>query len=366
MAATRFGTAFVVMTLGFALVLALVYPRVAARPRRRSSCRRSCWRSSSSAGCRVSGHDAVDPGSSWLTELADWVHIAAASLWIGGLATMVGARLVRRARACARHAFLRFSQLATVLIALVLARGHVPQHRSAAAPARPVDGGLRAGAARQDRPRLRSRSRGARSTTSSSRPRSSVPTTGFLTRIGRSLAGESLVGVAVLLVAAVLVDSKPPVRAARIEPSTGGSSQRRHWAGESLPSRCAALVAAAARRRSTPASGLRARASRRQPLGGRARARRRRCAIDPASGKVTSRINVGARVFNLASAPGAVWAVSNLTVDRRRASTRAPGSVTATVQRRLRAVRRRVGVRLGVGRRTRATAPSRASPARRS
>jgi putative copper export protein len=36
--------------------------------------------------------------------------------------------------------------------------------------------------------------------------------TGFLTRIGRSLAGESLVGVAVLLAAAVLVDSKPPTQ----------------------------------------------------------------------------------------------------------------------------------------------------------
>jgi putative copper export protein len=33
---------------------------------------------------------------------------------------------------------------------------------------------------------------------------------GFLSRIGRSLVGESLVGVAVLLAAAVLVDSKPP------------------------------------------------------------------------------------------------------------------------------------------------------------
>ena len=35
---------------------------------------------------------------------------------------------------------------------------------------------------------------------------------GFLSRIGRSLIGESLVGVAVLLVAAVLVDSRPPAR----------------------------------------------------------------------------------------------------------------------------------------------------------
>ncbi len=29
--------------------------------------------------------------------------------------------------------------------------------------------------------------------------------------------------------------------------------------------------------------------------------------IDPASGKVLARISIGARVFNLAAAPGAVW-----------------------------------------------------------
>ena len=33
---------------------------------------------------------------------------------------------------------------------------------------------------------------------------------GFLGRIGRSLAGESMVGMAVLLLAAILVDSRPP------------------------------------------------------------------------------------------------------------------------------------------------------------
>src|SRR5262249_53746410 len=38
-----------------------------------------------------------------------------------------------------------------------------------------------------------------------------------LTRVGRSLVGESLVGIAVLLLAAILVDSRPPPRP--IQPS---------------------------------------------------------------------------------------------------------------------------------------------------
>ncbi len=208
MAQTRFGEAFVTMTLVFALVLALVYlswlldrvePLVPA----------FALAVVFVGGLSVSGHDAVDPGSSWKTEIADWVHISAASLWIGGLATMAlllwtGAPELRRA------AFLRFSRLATVLIALVLGAGvylaivrlpHLSQlwstgygqvllvkialvclallwgafHHFVVVPAlERADGG-------------------------------------FLNRIGRSLVGESMVGMAVLLLAAILVDSRPPV-----------------------------------------------------------------------------------------------------------------------------------------------------------
>jgi copper transport protein len=209
MAATRFGRAFVAMTLAFALVLALIYlawlldrvePLVPA----------FVIALVFVGGLSVSGHDAVDPGSSWKTELADWVHIGAASLWIGGLATMAGlvwfgAPELRRAM------FARFSQMATVSIALVLGAGtylaivRLPHlhdlwstgyghvlivklglvnfallwgafHKFVVLPA----------LARAD--------------------------TGFLSRIGRSLLGESLVGASVLLAAAVLVDSKPPPR----------------------------------------------------------------------------------------------------------------------------------------------------------
>ena len=109
------------MTLGFALVLALIFlawlldraePLVAG-------VRLALF---FAGGLSVSGHDALDPGSSWKTEIADWVHLSAASLWIGGLASLVGlvwlgAPQLRRA------AFRRFSQLATVLIAVVLAAG---------------------------------------------------------------------------------------------------------------------------------------------------------------------------------------------------------------------------------------------------
>ena len=106
---TRFGKAFVAMTLGFALVAALVY---------------LAWLLERTvllvpalvlalgfvAGLSVSGHDGVDPGSSWKSELADWVHLSAATLWIGGLVTLVVTWPV--AGELRRQLFLRFSQLA--------------------------------------------------------------------------------------------------------------------------------------------------------------------------------------------------------------------------------------------------------------
>jgi copper transport protein len=219
LAQTRFGVAFVTMTLVFALVLALVYlswlldrveflvPAFALAV-------------VFAGGLSVSGHDAVDPGSSWKTEIADWVHLSAASLWIGGLATMAlllwsGAPELRRA------AFLRFSRLATVLIALVLAAGtyiaivrlpHLSDlwstsyGRVLVVKVSLVGCALLWGAFHHfvvvpaiERADL-----------------------GFLSRIGRSLIGESMVGVAVLLVAAVLVDSKPPPRPAPAAPAAAG------------------------------------------------------------------------------------------------------------------------------------------------
>jgi copper transport protein len=207
MAQTRFGTAFVVMTLGFAFVLALVFlswlldrvePLVPAL----------ALSVVLVGGLSLSGHDALDAGSSWTTELADWVHIAAASLWIGGLATLA-ALIWFGAPELRRTAFMRFSQMATVLIALVLGAGtylgierlpHVHDLWTAGygrvllVKLGLVSLALLWGAFHKF----------------VVGPALDRADEGFLGRIGRSLVGESLVGVAVLLVAAVLVDSKPP------------------------------------------------------------------------------------------------------------------------------------------------------------
>jgi copper transport protein len=211
MAKTRFGQAFVTMTLVFALVLALVYlswllDRVVFQVPA------FALAVVFAGGLSVSGHDAVDPGSSWKTEIADWVHLASASLWIGSLATMAlllwtGAPELRRA------AFVRFSRLATMLIALVLGAGtylaivrlpHLHDLWSTGyghvllVKIGLVCCALAWGAFHHFLVR----------------PALERADSGFLSRVGRSLAAESMVGVAVLLVAAILVDSKPPPRTA--------------------------------------------------------------------------------------------------------------------------------------------------------
>ena len=209
MAATRFGQAFVVMTLGFAFVLALVYLSWLLD---RVDLLVPAFVLSLGllAGLSLSGHDAVDAGSSWLTEAADWVHIAAASLWIGGLATMA-ALLWAGAPQLRRAAFARFSRFATILVALVLGAG---TYLSIVRLPHLSD--------------LWSRSYGQVLLVKLGlvvlallwgafhnfvvKPALARGDDGFLTRIGRSLVGESLVGMAVLLAAAVLVDSKPPAQ----------------------------------------------------------------------------------------------------------------------------------------------------------
>jgi copper transport protein len=219
-AVTPFGRAFIVMTLGFAVVLALIY---------------FSWLLDNVAflvpalvisvlllsGLSLSGHDAVDPGSSWKSKLADWVHLSAASLWIGGLGTLVafvwfGAPELRRI------AFRRFSELATVSIALVLAAGTYLGIVRLPHPSDLWSSGygqvllvkislvvlvLAWGGVHKFviAPRLEGADGG-----------------GFMTKVGRSLAGEALVGVAVLLMAAILVDSKPPPRTAPAPPAALG------------------------------------------------------------------------------------------------------------------------------------------------
>jgi copper transport protein len=209
-AGTRFGKAFVAMTLGFALVAALLYLAWLTDRPTPFLVPALALALGFASGLSLSGHDAVDPSSTWKTEVADWVHLSAASLWIGGLLTMLVA-VWPAAPALRREAFLRFSRLATVLIALVLGAGtylsvvRLPHLRD-----------------------LWTQDYGKVLLVKLSlvfvalawggfhhfvvRPALDRASDGFLARVGRSLAGESLVGMAVLLAAAVLVDSKPPPR----------------------------------------------------------------------------------------------------------------------------------------------------------
>jgi copper transport protein len=202
---TRFGKAFIAMTLGFALVAAFLY--LAWLTDRRWL----LWPAlvlgiGFASGLSLSGHSAADAGSSWLSELADWVHLTAATIWIGGLVQLV-AVVWPAAPELRRDAFLRFSRLATVCIGALLAAGiylsilrlpHVSDlwrygyGQVLLVKLSLVCVALSWGAAHKFlvAPLL---ARGSSST-----------------RVGRSLLGESAVGVAILLVAAILVDSKPP------------------------------------------------------------------------------------------------------------------------------------------------------------
>lgn len=118
---TRFGIAFLVMTIGFGVVgtlllLAWVSDLNALR-----------WGALGLAvvfasGLSLSGHQATEPNSSWVSELADWVHLVAASVWVGGLVTL--AFLVwPTAPALRRRAFLGFSRLAMGLVAALVLAG---------------------------------------------------------------------------------------------------------------------------------------------------------------------------------------------------------------------------------------------------
>ena len=206
LAKTRFGYAFVAMTLGYALVAALVF---------------LAWLSDRewllwpafllalgfASGLSLSGHSAADAGSSSLSELADWLHLSAAALWVGGLVQLAFV-IWPLEPGLRRQAFLRFSRLATVLIVVLLGAGtylsvlrlpHLADLWNESygqvllVKLGLVSLALAWGGAHHFlvRPKLE---RGAP----------------LFAGLPRSLMGESAVGMAILLAAAVLVDSKPP------------------------------------------------------------------------------------------------------------------------------------------------------------
>jgi copper transport protein len=217
---TRFGLAFIVMTLGFGLVAAFVF---LAWLTERAVLLWPAFALSLAlcSGLSLSGHSAVDTGSSWRSELADWVHLSAACLWIGGL-VQLGLVVWPLAPELRRRAFLRFSRLAGVLVALLVGAGaylayvrlpdasdlweepygRVLSIKVALAALALGWGGLHRFVVK---PMLE---RGD-------------PPVG----LSRSLLGEGAVGMAVLLVAAVLVNANPPQQPAK-QPAQAVVTQR--------------------------------------------------------------------------------------------------------------------------------------------
>ncbi len=213
---SRFGTAFIAMTLGFAVVSAFLF---------------LAWLTDRTAflwpafllglgfasGLSLSGHSAADAGSSWKSELADWAHLSAACLWIGGLIQLafVVWPLLPDVR---RPALLSFSRLATVCIGVLLLAGvylsivrlphlddlwttgygHVLLVKIGLVALALAWGGVHKLVAV---------------------PAVAHGSTGVFARLQRSLMGESMVGMAVLLAAAILVDAKPPPQAAPAQPA---------------------------------------------------------------------------------------------------------------------------------------------------
>ena len=202
---TRFGQTFVIMELGFALVAALIY---------------LAWLTDRNAllwvafglglvfvsGLSLSGHSAADAGHSWLSELADWVHLASATLWVGGL-VQLAVVVWPSSPELRATAFRRFSRLATVLVALLLAAGtylsilrlpHVHDLWTTGyghvllVKLGLVSLALTWGAAHHF----------------IAVPRIERP--GVTGTLARTLVGESMVAMVVLLAAAILTDSKPP------------------------------------------------------------------------------------------------------------------------------------------------------------
>jgi copper transport protein len=206
---TRFGTAFIAMTLGFALVAALLFMAwLTDRPV-------FLWPALGLAlvlcsGLSLSGHSAVDVGSWWGSEVADWVHLATACIWIGGLVQLAFV-VWPLAPTLRRDAFLRFSKLAGALVGLmILAGGYLAYERLPRASdlwqthygrILLVKGGIVAVALSWGalhhfvvRPALeKGRGTGSRI-------------------VSRSLVGESAVAIAILLAVAVLVDANPPAK----------------------------------------------------------------------------------------------------------------------------------------------------------
>jgi copper transport protein len=218
---TRFGIAFLVTMIGFGAVAGLailawgfarpvlLWPALAL-----TVALASCF--------SLSGHQATEPNSYWATQLADWAHLVAASIWAGGVVTLA-AVIWPLAPSVRRAAFLGFSRIAVVLVGVLVLAGtyltivRLPDvadlwstsyGRTLLLKLGIVSVALAWGGAHHMlvRPRLE---------------RGDAPSG----RVGRSLIGESAVAMAVLLVAAVLVNGSPPaVESGEATPQARGAA----------------------------------------------------------------------------------------------------------------------------------------------
>ncbi len=200
--ATRFGEAFVAMELGFAFVAALLF--LAWLTERRELLWAAFLLSLGlGSGLSLASHQSDDAG--WLPSFADWVHLSAATLWIGGLLSL--GLVVWTDRELRRVAFWRFSELAGPLVAILVAAGVYMTFKRFPA----LDDLWDVGYGRLLLVKL-----GLVMLALSwggfhhfvVRPRLDRPA--VARRLPRSLAGEAIVAVSILLLAAILVDSKPP------------------------------------------------------------------------------------------------------------------------------------------------------------
>jgi putative copper export protein len=74
------------------------------------------------SGLSLSSHQATEPNSSWMSELADWLHLVAACVWVGGVATLAFC-VWPLAKDLRRRAFLGFSRTAVVLVGVMVLAG---------------------------------------------------------------------------------------------------------------------------------------------------------------------------------------------------------------------------------------------------
>jgi copper transport protein len=204
---TRFGEAFVVMELGFAVVAALLFLGWLTGRTRLLLWPAFLLSLGLGSGLSLASHQGDDRG--WLSSFADWVHLSAATLWVGGLLSL--GLVAWRERELRRTAFWRFSEIAGPLVGLVVAAGVYMSFRRFPALHDLWDAGygrlllVKLGLV------LLALSWGAFHHVVV-RPRLDLPA--VARRLPRSLAGEATVAVAILLLAAILVGSNPPAKPA--------------------------------------------------------------------------------------------------------------------------------------------------------